>query len=121
VEEAGARPAIGLRHFDAHRAEREELIDEGPADSPLLVHVADQRPDALVRESADAVAEEPLVLGEIRDRRWNLGKRGGRKLRHGRLRGGAKRAVRGGWPIARQSAIMAEALLEEAEWIGTRV
>jgi hypothetical protein len=79
VEEAAAGAAVGLRHFDAHHAEVEQVADERLRERGLLVHFPHERAHARLRELPDAVAEDAFVFGKNRQR---LGEFGG-ILRHG--------------------------------------
>ena len=78
VEERPAAAAEALGDLDAHHAQLEQLVDEVSRDLGVLVHLADERPDLLVGELADAVAEEHLVFREGRQ-----GERQGGFLGHG--------------------------------------
>ena len=62
VEKGASAPARGLRDFDAHDAQLEQPVDEGPRHMRGFVHLADLRPDFPVRELMHAVAEESLVV-----------------------------------------------------------
>ena len=66
MEEAGAAAAVAVGNLDAHHAEREQLVDQRGRELRVLVHLADQRADFLVRELVHAVAQEPFVLGQSR-------------------------------------------------------
>ena len=64
-----AAAAERLGNLDAHDAEVEQLVDERARDLRVLVHLADERPDFAIGELVDAVAEQPLVFGQRRQRR----------------------------------------------------
>ena len=66
VEERAAGAAVDLGHLDAHDAQREERPQQVAIERLLLVHGPRERGDPVHREVADAVAEEPLVVGERR-------------------------------------------------------
>ena len=66
VEEGAAGAAVDLGHLDAHDAQVEERPQQVAIERLLLVHGPRERGDPVHREFADAVAEEPLVVGERR-------------------------------------------------------
>ena len=66
VEEGAAGAAVDLGHLDAHDAQVEERPQQVAIERLLLVHGPRERGDPVHREVADAVAEEPLVVGERR-------------------------------------------------------
>jgi hypothetical protein len=68
MEEPAPGAAVGLRHFDAHDAQFEELIDERLGELRMLVHFPHERPNASFGELTDAVAEDNLILGEYCER-----------------------------------------------------
>ena len=68
MEERRAAAAVALGDLDAHDAEVEQLVDERARDLGVLVHLADERPDLAVRELVHAVAEQPFVFGQRRQR-----------------------------------------------------
>src|SRR6185436_16909430 len=74
MKEAGAAAAVALGDLDAHDAEIEQLADERRRQLGLLVHFAHQRPNLPVGELVHAVAEQPFVFGQGRQRlRRDLG------------------------------------------------
>ena len=72
-----AAPAEALGDLDAHDAEGKELVDEGPRDLGVFVHVADQRSDLAVGEFEDTVAKKRFVLGQPRQGRGGHAERVG--------------------------------------------
>jgi len=68
VKELRASASLRFRHLDAHHAELEQAVDELARNARLLVHVANVRTDFAVGELVDAVAEQPFVFGQRRQR-----------------------------------------------------
>ena len=80
---AGA--AVDLGHLDAHHPEGEQRSQQAGIEGLLVVHRPHQGTDLVRGELADAVAEQPLVVGERRKGRGRSGRCDDR-LGHG-LRG----------------------------------
>ena len=64
VKEPRPGAAVPLGDLDAHHAELEQAVDEGPRHPRLVVHFADKRPDFAPGELEHAVAEQPFVFGQ---------------------------------------------------------
>ena len=82
VKEAGAAAAQVFRDLDPHDAEPEQLVDERAGNRGVLVHLADERADLAVGELVDAVAEQPLFVGERGQRERRPGSSRFGRLRH---------------------------------------
>jgi hypothetical protein len=68
MEETRAAAAVAVGNLNPHHAEREQFVDQRRRELRVLVHLAHQRADFLVGELVHAVAQEPFVLGERRQR-----------------------------------------------------
>jgi hypothetical protein len=64
-EERRPRAAVLLGDLDAHDAELEAGVDEVARHGRVAVHLRDVRPDPLLRELADLVAEHRFVFGQV--------------------------------------------------------
>ncbi len=81
MEEARAGAAVRLGDLDAHDAQAEQVVDEVAGHLRVLVHLPDQRANALIGEFEDAVAKELFVFREDGERRAA----DDRFLRHGHV------------------------------------
>jgi hypothetical protein len=68
VEQARPGAAERLGHFDPHDAQVEQLVDEIPGNSGLVIHFPHARPDFAGGKFLHALAEQLLVVGQAGER-----------------------------------------------------
>ena len=66
VKKATAGASLLLGNLDAHQAHGKELVDKAGGELLLVVHLADQRRNGLLRKLADRGVEKPLFFRELR-------------------------------------------------------